>query len=124
MFTLCRISLFVTLALCLSNPSVTAFPEVLAGMNLQNQMPQDTPGIDVTYSKEDFFVHPNENHTWGIPLHQVDICDALSGDLSLSFRAHDPDTDIGHTIVYWMAKADGMFKSFDLQQWEKKADWH
>ncbi|KAF3662339.1 hypothetical protein FXO38_03905 [Capsicum annuum] len=52
------------------------------------------------------------------------VCDAQWGDVSTFFIAYDPLVfDKGHTIVYWLIRDDGLFKSWDKINWMFIGGW-
>nr|ACU13958.1 unknown [Glycine max] len=44
--------------------------------------------------------------------------------LCVIFYAYDPTMEGGHQKIYWLVKPDGVFHSWDNNNWEKRKTWN
>ncbi|KAL2323869.1 hypothetical protein Fmac_022927 [Flemingia macrophylla] len=44
--------------------------------------------------------------------------------LCIIFYGYDPDSEGNHQRIHWLAKPEGLFHSWDNQNWEKKKTWN
>jgi hypothetical protein len=59
-----------------------------------------------------------------VPIGQREICHAWLNNSSAMFTAYDPQYDQGHPFVYWVVKQDGIYHSWDNNNFVKKAVWN
>lgn len=94
-----------------------------ARIQIHIALPTESLPVNITCSSGSFVVPPGQDHEWSVPIHQVETCHAIWGHSSASFNAFEPNTDLGHTVIYWIAKLDGFFHSWDRLNWDKNASW-
>lgn len=94
-----------------------------AGIDLRVAFLSNSKPVNVTCTSGGFFsLRGESNRSWAVPIDKVENRQAVWSHSSASIVAFDPNTDIGH-LVYWFAKFDGFFRSYDTITWEKKASW-
>ena len=125
-----HLALFLALVVsaCFCSAIVTAKDistnkEPKAGIHFHNPFPKQAKAMHFTCSSKSFTVLSGQDHDWTVPMYKVESCQVVWGHSSASFDAYDPDIDLGHAVVFLMAKNDGFFHSWDQLTWDKKAGW-
>ncbi|EXB66396.1 hypothetical protein L484_008286 [Morus notabilis] len=60
---------------------------------------------------------------WIVEEKALYFCEALWGILIASWHAFQPKRDVGHRSVFWVAKQNGFFHSWDNSTWVRKSVW-
>ncbi|KAK7319572.1 hypothetical protein RJT34_04295 [Clitoria ternatea] len=77
----------------------------------------DTGGLIIAFADSE------SDHRFNISVDKPEGCSALWANKVAYFSAYDPHYDRGNAIIYWWAKLDGFYHSWDRVHWVKKACW-
>lgn len=50
-------------------------------------------------------------------------CDALWGNQFAYWKVYEPGVDSGKAVVFWLAKDDGFYHSWDKTKWTRDYEW-
>lgn len=67
---------------------------------------------------------PQKPYHWIYPADKSESCNANWNDLQAQFIAYDPQSDQGHVDIYWNVEKDGLYRSWDNNNFEKKVGWN
>ncbi|CAL5191752.1 unnamed protein product [Lathyrus oleraceus] len=67
---------------------------------------------------------PQKPYHWTYPADKSESCNANWKGLQAQFIAYDPQADQGHFDIYWNVVKDGLYRSWDNKNFEKKVGWN
>ncbi|KAE9589262.1 hypothetical protein Lalb_Chr21g0307151 [Lupinus albus] len=119
-----RVLLLLLVLACLnSSPNHEAEAINILSIVIHNNLPSGSQFYFTSdLVKDKYFLQPGQ--TFGkLANFEARDCTMVYNYVCAKLFLYDPKTDSGHNKVFWSVRKDGIYRSWDDSNWEKKTGW-
>ncbi|KAE9587713.1 hypothetical protein Lal_00021926 [Lupinus albus] len=119
-----RVSLFFLVFACLNiSQDLQAQAINVASIEIHNDLPPGSQFYFISvFQRDKYLLQPGQTYTKVINLDAQD-CRMVYDNVCAKLFLYDPKIDLGHNSVFWSVRRDGVYKSWDNNNWDKKTGW-
>ena len=123
--SLFAISHIFALSFCLVSIITIAETDInLPEIQIHNVLSESAAPVKVQItSKPVILLKYNDLYKWNVTRNEIIYSTAIFGHYTANWHAFDPSSDAGHAISFWSITTDGIFQSFDNNNYELRAKW-